>query len=271
MELGFRRTHGAALIVAAGCLVTVSSGCAGQQYASLQGYNETAIVSADGRTITVGPYPRKDCPATITVVATESETQVALFLDHVTPPKPPPCTPEPNAAMASVFAHNIRLRNPLGNRELVDGVTGQTIAWISARIVLRVTDASYRLLSIVPMGSMSGTQGVAAGAIQYYTRLADPNGLSIVQSAGSVPVPGPAPGGWMPIRVRGHQGRATRNLISWRENGLTDYIAVSYAVETENMDYPQVLSTRELIAVADSVQRLWNGQRIRARTIYLHY
>lgn len=112
--------------------------------------------------------------------------------------------------------------------------------------------ASYRLRSIVPTGRMSGTHGVAAGAIQYYARSDGSNGLSLVQSAGSAEVPGPAPGGWVPILVRGHSGRATRNLITWRENGLTDYLAVEYAVETANMDYQRVLTTQQLIAIADT-------------------
>ncbi|HEX6523840.1 MAG TPA: hypothetical protein VF070_28140 [Streptosporangiaceae bacterium] len=261
-----RRPRSRTFCLFAGIVATTCIGCAavtstqqvdsraGQE--SFQGYNETAVVSADGKTITVGPYPASTSCAAIMPVARESKTQVALFLKRVSPWHGHGCeggaTAPGHMAVAPVFAANIRLRDPLGNRKLVNGTTGQGIAWVSARVVLRLTGTSYRLRSIVPTGRMSGAQGIAAGATQYYVRSDGSNGLAIVQSAGNAKVPGPAPGGWVPIVVRGHSGRATRNLVTWRENGLTDYLAVEYAVETANMDYPQVLTTKQLIAIADT-------------------
>ena len=68
----------------------------------------------------------------------------------------------------------------------------------------------------------------------------------IEQSAGRLQVLGPGPAGWTAIRVRGLPGRATRNLITWRENGLTDLIMVA------SPQWPQVLTTTQLVAMADS-------------------
>jgi hypothetical protein len=240
------------LVVAiTGCLAAVSAGCgvigsgAGGQVVSFQGYGGTAIVSADGRTVTIGPY-LPDCPAKVTVVARESATQVALFLQHLTPAHPPPC----QQAMPALVDSQVRLHAPLGSRKLVDGATGKPTAWISARLVLRPTvlPAGFRPFELIPAINHSRPQSPGpAGCVQFYSWHGDPNYLEIVQSAGSLQVPGPAKGGLTPIRVRGHHGRAARNLITWRENGLTDYILVG-----PGPPGPQALSTQQLIAIADS-------------------
>ncbi len=211
--------RGVALAAIAGCLGAVSAGYAmvgrgaGGPVVSYQGYGGTAIVSADGRTVTVGEFGTS-CPATVRAVARESTTRVALLLRFVTPANPPPC---PQAAAAMVPAQQIRLRAPLGGRKLVDGATGTATAWSSA--VLR-----GRTL---------------------------PTELVIMQSAGRQ-VPGPGRGGWTPIRVRGHPGRAARNLITWRENELTDSITIG---AQNAQDSPQLLTTRQLIAIANSAPR----------------
>jgi hypothetical protein len=70
--------------------------------------------------------------------------------------------------------------------------------------------------------------------------------LYIEQGAGLLLVPAPGPGGWTAIRIRGHPGLATRNLITWHEHELTDYITV------DGPQWPQALSTGQLIAIADS-------------------
>jgi hypothetical protein len=46
-----------------------------------QGYAGTAIISADGRTLVVGPYGL-DCGSRVTVVALEGVAKVALFLQY---------------------------------------------------------------------------------------------------------------------------------------------------------------------------------------------
>jgi hypothetical protein len=84
--------------------------------------------------------------------------------------------------------------------------------------------------------------------VQFYvedTRTAE-HMLYFEQSAGGLRIPAPESGGWTAIHVRGQPGPATRNMITWREHGLTDYIAV------DGPQWPQVLSTAQLIAIADS-------------------
>jgi len=84
------------------------------------------------------------------------------------------------------------------------------------------------------------------GCTQDYAAPSGENELVIKQSAGRLLLPGPGPGGWTAIRVRGLPGRATRNLITWREDGLTDLIMVA------SPQWPQVLTTAQLVAIADS-------------------
>jgi hypothetical protein len=246
-----RRMRGVLVAAITGCLAAVggcaviASGARGQ-VVSLQGYGGTAIVSADGRTVTVGPY-LPDCPAKVTVVARQSATQVALFLQHLTPAHPPPCR---QAMSALVDSQDVRLHAPLCSRKLVDGTTGRATAFISARLVLRPTalPAGFRLFELIPAINHSRPQSPGpAGCVQFYSWHGDPNYLEIVQSAGSLHVPGPAKGGLTTIRVRGHPGRAARNLITWREHGLTDYLLAGPGPAG-----PQALSTQQLISIADS-------------------
>jgi hypothetical protein len=94
-----------------------------------------------------------------------------------------------------------------------------------------------------------------AGCTQDYAGPLGENSLMIEQSAGRLQMPGPGPAGWTAIRVRGLPGRATRNMIIWRENGLTDLIMVA------RPQWSQVLTTTQLVAMADSaLQRAPPGQ-----------
>jgi hypothetical protein len=62
-----------AAMVIIGSVAAVCAGCsiAGGGSVSRQGYSGSAIVSADGRVLTAGPYALS-CPATVTVLARES-------------------------------------------------------------------------------------------------------------------------------------------------------------------------------------------------------
>jgi hypothetical protein len=243
----------AAVTATMGCLATVAAGCGligsgANGQVSYHGYGGTAIVSTDGRTLTVGPYGLS-CGATVTVVARESSRRVALFVQYRTPDNPPPCPPG-SGTEALRSEQTVRLRAPLGRRKLVDGATGSPTAWISARLVLRPTalPPGYRLRELRPWITL--TQSSRPSCLQYYQAQNDPNVLEIVQSGGSLQLPGPGPGGWTPIQVRGHRGRASRNLIIWRENGLIDYIAI-YGPGNR-----QLLTASQLIAIADSAPAL---------------
>lgn len=226
-----------ALIVAAGCVVAVLGGCASQQQVVLQGYGGSAIVSADGRTITVG-----DFAAYATAVARVSATKVALFLQEVTSAGTPCSSCPHDGAVALVSAQNIRLHEPLGSRKLVDGATGRAIAWMSARLILRpgFIPAGYRPAGLLPwMNSSLYTGGVrSAACMQIYQSQNAADEFEIIQSAAGLQLQ--YRGGWRPIWVRGHPGRAAADMITWRERGLTDLISASG------------LTTSQLMAIANS-------------------
>jgi hypothetical protein len=205
-----------AVLAALGCVAALSSGCgmigsrAGGQVTTYQGYGGTAIVSADGRTITVGPY-LPSCPARGSVVARESPAHVALFVRYVTPAHPGPC---PQAMAALVVSQNVSLRSPVASRKLIDGGTGRPIASISARFVLRpkALPPGARLFQLIPAIDRARPQSPGpAECTQFYTRRGVSDYLEIVQSAGSLQIPEPGRGGWKVIRVGGIWGgpRAT--------------------------------------------------------------
>jgi hypothetical protein len=234
-----------------GCIAALSSGCGnGGCVVSYQRYGGTAIVSTDGRTITVGEFGSGGCGATVKAVARESATRVALFL-RSTPLNPPAC---PNAAESLITSQKIRLRAPLGSRKLVDGRTGTATPWISARLVLRPTrlPRGYRPAGLIPAANLAWAQSPGpAGCTQYYQSPNKPNEvLEIIQTTGRLPRSEIPPGGRRPIRVRGHPGHASRNVITWREDGLTDYILMRGNLSPQ--DSPQLLTTQQLIAIADS-------------------
>jgi hypothetical protein len=197
----------------------------------------------------VSGYPAGSCTASITPVARESGTQVSLFLQYVPLSSYHiPCGKD----FARRGAYNIQLRAPLGNRILVDGATGQATASISARLVLRpaALPDGFRLDQLYAAPDLFAQRPRPAGCLQSYTPNKNVYGeLVIVQSAGPVKLPFvlPGPGGWISIMVRRHRGHAAPNVITWRENGLTDYVAV-YSLPSGMT----LLSTQQLIAIADS-------------------
>lgn len=241
-------------VIAAFCVVAAVSACgvvglgAGRTF-SYHGYGGTAIVSADGRTITVGEFPGSACGAKITAVAEETRSRVALFLRYPTPHGQTACVSD---SAAKVIAQNIRLGAPLERRKLVDGATGRATEWISARLVLHPgwLPDGFRLQALIPAADISGVQVPGpAGCVQIFTSGSSPFPLEIVQSAAPLRGFGSSPSGWTTMQVRDHHGLATRNVITWRENGLVDYVSAGGAAARNS---PQLLSTQQLIAIADS-------------------
>jgi len=241
----------AAALAALGCIAALSSGCG--VVVSYQGYGGTAIVSTDGRTITVGQFGASSCGATVKAVARESATRVALFLRFSTPRKTPSFCMHVNVAASIITSQQIRLRAPVGGRKLVDGRTGRATAWISARLVLRPTIHGYGLFELTPAVYLARAQGPGqAGCTQIYKSPNSGNQLEIIQTAGPLRLPGLPRTGGTRIQVRGHPGHAhhaaNRNVIRWREHGLTDYIIFG----VQNPQESQLLTTQQLIAIAES-------------------
>ncbi|MDR2987233.1 MAG: hypothetical protein LBV34_20585 [Nocardiopsaceae bacterium] len=242
-----------------GCIAALSPGCGvisgtGGQVVSYQGYRGTAIVSKDGRTITVGEFGSASCGATVRAVARESASRVALLVRSSTPRQTPSFC-KYGVAPVITTSQNSRLHTPLGSRTLVDGRTGRATAWISARLVLRPTRVplGYRLANrIIPAADLTRAQSAGpAGCTQFYRSPKKSNELAIIQTAGKLPRSvTPQVIGGHPIRVRGHAGRASRNVITWREDGLTDYILIFG--DQSPQDLPQLLTTQQLIGIAES-------------------
>jgi hypothetical protein len=183
------------------------------------------------------------------VVARESATHVALFLQYRTPVNPRQCPPG-SGTMALRPEQDVLLHAPLGPRKLIDGSTGRATARISARLALKPTvlPHGYRLTELMPSLNLTRSQISSPTIVQFYHANRAPNVMEIVQTAGTPPRLGPSAASWTPIRVRGHRGRAAPNVITWREAGLTDYILLAVQRPTGL----RVLTTRQLIAIADS-------------------
>jgi hypothetical protein len=240
-----------AVLAVLGCVAALSSGCGGY-VVSFQEYGGTAIVSADGRKVIVGGFGAGSCGTTVRAVARESATRVALLLRVLTP-RTNTCG-NVGVAEGMVPSQKITLRAPLGGRKLVDGRTGRATPWISARLVLRPTrlPPGYRSPGLIPGGVLFRTRGqVSAGCTQIYESPTRATELSIIQTARELPRSITPIAGGHRIRVRGYLGHASRNVISWREHGLTDYIVMAGPDGPANT--PQILlTTRQLIAIADS-------------------
>jgi hypothetical protein len=234
------RVPRAAALAAALLLTGVLAGCSGsEKVTSYQGYDGTAIVSADGRTVTVGRFGHP-CLGTATVFAVQKELLVALWIRDVAPASAQAGSCQANAVQ------DIRLRAPLGRRKLVNGADLKALRWLDGRLVLhpRMLPAGYALTQVLPGVRTAGPARYGPGCEQVYA--SEAGTLSITQSAGSLLVPAPGPPGWQPVHIRGVIGVATRNVITWQERGLTDVISAGNPAD------PQVLSTAELVAIADS-------------------
>ena len=230
-----------AATAATSSLLFLTAGCAKPdpgQTVSLVGWHGSTMVSADGRTITVGGFAGP-CFGTVRAYAKETHSQVRLWLRYVTPTQHGVC----NEATVLIRSLQVRLAVSLGHRTLVDGATGRPVAFFNGRYLLRPSaiPAGYKLDSIWPLAGILSSN--VPGATQVY--LSSGKEIDIEQSAGRLTLP--LVGGSKPtaIRVRGHEGTATINAISWREHNLNVLIHVIGSAH-------RVLSTRALIALADS-------------------
>jgi hypothetical protein len=216
---------------------------------STAGYAGPVMVSADGRTLTVGgfSYP---CFGRVFPVASETAARVGLWLRYVTPVLHGVC----RYSMAMASGLRVRLPAPLGGRPIVDGASGRSLDVFDERQLLRPSamPRGYRLAYVSPVVSGGNTIYGApprAGCTQAY--LSATAIITIVESTGSLALPelgGAAPAA---IQVRGRPGRATPGAIMWHEQGLNILITASFR------DSPgPALSDRALIAVADSAPSL---------------
>lgn len=215
------------------------------QVVTLTGYHGAAVVSADGRTITIGGFPGP-CFGTVQASARESAHQVKLFLRYVAPKQHGVC----NEAVVLVLTRSVRLHAPLGHRELVDGKTGRPVAVFDGRLTLRPSalpaGLKFRYLSPVALagGALLGASE-QAGCSQFYS--SHKATLTIVQTSGHLSLPPGGRGRPVKIKVRGQAGEASAGAITWQEHGLSMLIT-----DTSIGSGKPALTVKQLIAIADS-------------------
>jgi hypothetical protein len=233
-------TAGSVLGLAAGCGQAAGGHGSGGEVIYSARYQGPVLVSADGRTITVGGYPAP-CFGTVQPVAKETGQRVQVWLRYVAPRRHGVC----NKDMGLILARQIRLPAPVGHRELVSGANGPALAVFSTRDMLHpVLPAGYRLQYVSPVvGIGLASPQQPAGCTQVFSSATAT--LTIVQSRGHLALP--LTGGRHPvaISVRGHRGEATVNAITWSEHGQQVLITV-----VPGSGAGQVLTTQQLIALA---------------------
>lgn len=236
-------TAGPVLGLAAGCGQAAGApGPGGGQVAYSVRYDGPALVSADGRTITVGGFSAP-CFGTVRPVAVETAQRVEVWLRYVASRRHGVC----NKDLAIILAREVRLPAPVGHRELVSGASGHPLPVFGAQNALRpAVPPGYKLQYVSPVVSGFAPGSPAqAGCTQFY--LSSTAVLTIVQAQRRLVLPLASGQRAVAIEVRGHRGQATVNAITWREHGRYVLITVS-----PNGPPRPVMSTRQLIALADS-------------------
>jgi hypothetical protein len=233
-------TAGSVLGLAAGCGQATGGHSPGGQLAYSVRYHGPVLVSADGRTITVGGYPAP-CFGTVQPVARETAQRVEVWLRYVAPRQHGVC----NKDLGVILARQIQLPQPVGHRELVSGANGPALAVFGAGGMLHPTvPAGYRLQYVSPvLSGFVADPRAQAGCTQFYSSATA--ALTIVQSRGRLGLPLTGGQHAVAISVRGHRGEATVNAITWPEHGQHVLITV-----TPDSGAGQVLTTQQLIALA---------------------
>lgn len=237
-------------LLLAGC----GAGSTGGQAVTTAGYNGPVLVSADGLALTVGGgnlfYP---CFGTLTPVATQERSVVALWLRYVTPVHHGPC----QSSMARYPNTTIRLTAPVGSRELVNGATGHQLPWFSQRQVLRPSAIPAGLRPQAVTLGISDDQSFPGKVVSGYSQSFQSASyfLDITQSSLQLQLPeaGRVPAA---IEVRGRPGMATvgdtlATGIMWPEAGMFIEITAEYRASSGSP-----LSVQQLIAIADSAPPL---------------
>lgn len=211
------------------------------------GYDGPAMVSADGRTVTVGGfgYP---CFGTVSPLAQESARQVRLSLRWTTPNKHGVC----NKSMALVRAMDVHLSAPLSARTLVNGDNGRALDWFDGRRVLHPSwlPAGCALQYASPAVSSGLATGprYLAGYVQDYQSSTTGAVLMITQILGTANTPPDPQDHPTAIRVRGHPGRADSHSITWTEDGQT----IRLSIYSQGSAPGKPVTVTDLLAIAAS-------------------
>jgi hypothetical protein len=198
----------------------------------------SVVVSPDGRTILYSN--RDESCVSRWMLADETPTQIRLTVSDA-PIRLGTCgrfAPGlPRSVPAPVTAGP--LRQPVGSRQLVDGLTGRPVPWFDERKALRPT------LQPTEWHFSPWDRGPLVTVVTQVPDFGGPGSATLAEVfTGSVPASGAPPGatlvedrlwviqttgGWTPRRatvttavtVRGHPGRAAPGIIVWSEGGTT--------------------------------------------------
>ncbi|WP_035803963.1 hypothetical protein [Kitasatospora mediocidica] len=204
------------------------------------------LVGTDNRTLTLGAFGSVGgtCQDVATPFATESPDTVALGIRLTEP-----AHHQRGECPAQVTAASIQLSRPLGNRALVDSVTGAALASFDEHRLLHPTriPAGYRLLYTAPYGA-----GTSVGATQHWESPTEIGSLTLTQIDGPLTdvIKGMAHvdphQGSPPLLVRGHPATefTSPDAIAWTENGE------AMLIDWYTPDPPP--TTASVIAIADS-------------------
>jgi hypothetical protein len=193
-----------------------------------------ALVSADGRTISVTAGAL--CDDTVNLTADEQPASVVITL-HDTHPRVSRCSGMPGFAV-----YHVRLSLPLGRRRLLDGVTGDRIAFFDVADVVRP--------AYIPPGYVFRYDAPEATELLSYGYppllrvpvcsqiYGDGFELLVITQGGTLLPPRTKP---KRITVNGHRALEFPGAITWTAHGQR------LTVTAED------LPSAELIAVADSM------------------
>lgn len=196
----------------------------------------SALISANERTISV--TAAGSCDDTINLSADEQPTGVALTL-HYTHPRIPPCSGMPGFAV-----YDVHLSAPLGQRHLLDGLTGARIPFFNVAGIARP--------AYLPAGYMFRYNAPDASDLLTYQNLQIPRDarcsqiyahgydLLVITQGGTLIMPPRAKP--KQITVNGHPALEFPSAVSWTERGQR------LTVSSED------LPDSELIAVAMSMR-----------------
>ena len=152
--------------------------------------------------------------------------------------------------MARPPALRVRLAAPLGQRNLVNGLTGQPVPRFDGRLLLQPAKLppGYQQQAVFTQLTSAQKHPVIEVQQVYWRRTTGTGYLDIDETVDSpflVP-PWQSPAGgepWTRIEIRGVPGWASPSAIAWRQHGIIYRISAST---------PLPLTTAQLTAIADS-------------------
>jgi hypothetical protein len=161
-----------------------------------------ALVSADGRTVTV-PDNSRDCRTAATLVVAESPRTVSIF-ERTSVARGISCD-GPQGTLTAV------LHKPLGGRALIDAISGRRLSWCDQG---RVLTPAHLPPGFPRTAKMPDNEVVGAPVCTRIYQSRTVGTIAITQLTGT-----PHLTGATMLRVRAHPAWAARGSLTWSEGG----------------------------------------------------